>query len=302
VNRQTLEETGRFLGLAVLEAVLHARGDDEVVRYLPELAGTAYDGATIQHILTMSSGVAWSEDYFDPESDVARLEYIDSEEQLISYMASLPRSGRPGWAPRPLVLSGVTDPAMGTADATTAGPYLENFANGNTGMIIMANWWQSALQDAMGDDFEYVATAPVPTGPDGDTARGVSYSWLTVVNNRAGDAEQEAAWTFLSWLNGPDSGENGSSAMGDLLMSMGILPSRTSDLDAHGDALDTPFLSTYVDGISRAYAFPIVLGGEELTNTLQERIENVVFGQLSAADATTEAQQEAEAILDRAGS
>lgn len=200
-----------------------------------------------------------------------------------------------------LVDDGVTDPAMGTADATTAGPYLENFANGHTGMIIMANWWQSALQDAMGDDFEHVATAPVPTGPDGDTARGVSYSWLTVVNDRAGDAEQEAAWRFLAWLNGPDSGEAGSSAMGDLLMSMGILPSRTSDLEAHAGELDTPFLSTYVDGIANAYAFPIVVGGEELTNALQERIENVVFGQLDAAEAAQQAQQEAEAILDRAG-
>lgn len=201
-----------------------------------------------------------------------------------------------------LVEDGVTDPAMGTADATTAGPYLENFANGNTGMVIMANWWQSALQDAMGDDFQYVATAPVPIGPEGDTARGVSYSWLTVVNDRAGEAEQEAAWKFLAWLNGPDSGGNGSSAMADLLMSMGILPSRTSDLDAHAAELDTPFLSTYVDGVARAYAFPIVLGGEELTNALQERVENVVFGQLGASDAAGEAQQEAEAILDRAGS
>jgi multiple sugar transport system substrate-binding protein len=199
-----------------------------------------------------------------------------------------------------LVDEGLTDPAMGTADATTAGPYLENFANGNTGMIIMANWWQSALRDAMGDDFDNVATAPVPVGPSGSTARGVSYSWLTVVNGNAGDAEQEAAWKFLSWLNGEGSGDNESSAMGDLLMSMGIIPSRTSDREAHADALDTPFLAPYVDGIADAYAFPIVLGGEELTNSVQERLENVMFGQLNAQDAAAEAQDDAESILERA--
>lgn len=200
-----------------------------------------------------------------------------------------------------LVNEGLTDPSMGTADATTAGPYLEAFANGHTGMIIMANWWQSALQDAMGDDFENVATAPVPLGPDGDTARGVSYSWLTMVNENASDEQKDAAWTFLAWLNGPDSGENGSSAMGDLLMSMGIMPSRSGDVDAHAAELDTPFLDTYVQGIPDAHPFPVVLGGEELTNMLQERLENVMFGQLGAADAAEQAQQEAEAILDSAG-
>lgn len=199
-----------------------------------------------------------------------------------------------------LVDEGLTDPALGTADATTAGPYLEHFANGNTGMIIMANWWQSALQDAMGDEFDNVATAPVPVGPSGDSPHGVSYSWLTIVNDNASDAEKEAAWRFLAWLNGPDSGEDGSSAMGDLLMSMGILPSRTSDLETHAAELDTPFLSTYVEGIPDASPFPIILGGEEMTNALQERLENVMFGQLDAGEAVAEAQQEAESILDRA--
>ena len=32
---------------------------------------------------------------------------------------------------------------MGTADANTTGPFLDNFVSGNTGMIIMANWWES---------------------------------------------------------------------------------------------------------------------------------------------------------------
>ena len=46
--------------------------EDPVTRYLPELAGTGYDGATICNLLQMSSGVAWDEAYRSGESDFAR--------------------------------------------------------------------------------------------------------------------------------------------------------------------------------------------------------------------------------------
>ena len=98
----------------------------------------------------------------------------------------------------------VTDPAMATADANTTGPFLDNFVSGKTGMIIMANWWESALKAGMGDEFADIATAPIPVGPSGDEPRSISYSWMTVVNAKADEAEQAAAWDFLAWLNGPN--------------------------------------------------------------------------------------------------
>ncbi len=65
----------------------------------------------------------------------------------------------------------VTDPTMGTADANTTGPFLDNFVAGNTAMIIMANWWESALRTGMGDEeFANIATAPIPVGPSGESA------------------------------------------------------------------------------------------------------------------------------------
>ena len=104
-------------------------------------------------------------------------------------------------------------------------------------MIIMANWWESALKSGMGDNFADIGTAPIPVGPNGDGPHSISYSWMTVVNAKASDAQQKAAWDFLSWLDGPTSGPNGGSAMGDILLSMGILPSRTSDAKAFSGKL-----------------------------------------------------------------
>jgi multiple sugar transport system substrate-binding protein len=199
-----------------------------------------------------------------------------------------------------MIKEGYTDPSMGTADANTTGPFLDNFVSGNTGMIIMANWWESALRAGMGDRFDTIGTAPIPVGPSGDTARSISYSWLTVVNAGAADAEREAAWDFLSWLNGPESGENGASAMSGILMSMGILPSRSSDVEAYQDDLGRDFLAGYVDVLDNAKAFPVVLGGQEFSEALQQVIESLQYGQVDAQEAQANAQADAESILERA--
>ena len=199
-----------------------------------------------------------------------------------------------------LIKSGYSDPAMATADANTTGPFLDSFVSGKTGMIIMANWWESALKAGMGDNFADIATAPIPVGPSGDTARSISYSWMTVVNAKASAEEQTAAWDFLNWLNGPESGPNGASAMGDILMSMGILPSRTSDGAAFADKLAADsFLKGYTETLGNAKPFPVVLGGQEFSESLQKTLEAIQFGQLSAADAQATAQADATEILER---
>ena len=199
-----------------------------------------------------------------------------------------------------MVKQGYTDPSMGTADANTTGPFLDNFVSGKTGMIIMANWWESALKGGMGDKFSNIATAPIPVGPSGDKARSISYSWMTVVNAGASEAEQKAAWDFLAWLNGKDSGQNGASAMSDILMSMGILPSRSSDVQAHQARLGGDFLKGYVEVLADAKPFPVVLGGQEFSELLQQVIELLDYGKVTAAEAQTNAQTDAQSILVRA--
>lgn len=47
--------------------------DDPVIKYVPELAGGAYDGASIRHVLNMATGVTFDEDYLDKSSDINRM-------------------------------------------------------------------------------------------------------------------------------------------------------------------------------------------------------------------------------------
>lgn len=90
--------TSTLLGAAIQDGFIGSL-QDPVTRYIPELAGSAYEGVTVEQLATMTSGVAWNEDYTDPESDVAKmasfvLEY--GEDALVAQMKDLPREAPPG--------------------------------------------------------------------------------------------------------------------------------------------------------------------------------------------------------------
>ncbi|VVT14264.1 serine hydrolase domain-containing protein [Erythrobacter sp. EC-HK427] len=91
--------TSTLVGAAIADGFIDSL-DDPVSKYIEDMAGSAYDDVTIRQLLTMSSGVRWSEDYNDPQSDVARFnEHVSAEEgvdSLVDYMRQLPREAEPG--------------------------------------------------------------------------------------------------------------------------------------------------------------------------------------------------------------
>ena len=90
--------TSTLVGTALKSGAIGAL-EDPVTRYLPGLAGGGYDGVTVRQLLTMTSGVAWNEDYFDASSDVARFlqePAVDGQDPVVAYMGRLPRAHPPG--------------------------------------------------------------------------------------------------------------------------------------------------------------------------------------------------------------
>lgn len=90
--------TSTLAGAAVKDGFIRSL-DDPVVRYVPELKGSGYDGVTVRQVLTMSSGVRWNEDYSDPGSDVARMFATPPPPGLdvtVAYLRNLPRAAEPG--------------------------------------------------------------------------------------------------------------------------------------------------------------------------------------------------------------
>lgn len=86
--------TSTLLGIALQQGYIHSLGDP-LVRYIPELRGSAYAQVTVRQLLTMTSGVRWNEDYADPKSDVARMYLgacVDHEAHVLTYLKRLPRA------------------------------------------------------------------------------------------------------------------------------------------------------------------------------------------------------------------
>lgn len=90
--------TSTLVGAAILDGYIESL-DDPVARYIPDLAGSPYDDVTLAQLLTMTSGVAWNEDYEDPDSDVARFDRhvpAPGMNGIVSYMRTLSRAHPPG--------------------------------------------------------------------------------------------------------------------------------------------------------------------------------------------------------------
>ena len=89
-----------LVGIAVREGLIHDVADP-ITRYLPELAGTAWDGVTLHQLLQHSSGTQWNENYADPDSDFAQLTRCEALPEPYPCVMDLVRSvkRRPGVRP-----------------------------------------------------------------------------------------------------------------------------------------------------------------------------------------------------------
>jgi CubicO group peptidase (beta-lactamase class C family) len=90
--------TSTLVGAAIQDGYIKSL-DDKVSQYVPDLRGSAYEDVSIRQLLTMSSGVAWNEDYEDVNSDVSRFNDATPDpgvDATVSYMRKLPRAHPPG--------------------------------------------------------------------------------------------------------------------------------------------------------------------------------------------------------------
>ncbi|MEP2736249.1 MAG: serine hydrolase [Erythrobacter sp.] len=90
--------TSTMVGAAIKDGAIESI-DDPITKYIKGLVGSAYEEVSVEQLLTMTSGVAWNEDYEDPNSDVAKFNTHKAEDGLdatVSYMRKLPREAPAG--------------------------------------------------------------------------------------------------------------------------------------------------------------------------------------------------------------
>jgi len=87
-----------LVGAAIADGHLDSV-DDLVSDHLPQLSDSAYAGVTVRHLLTMSSGVAWLEDYADRTSHVnqySRLLAAKKPGGVLDLLRTLSSAHKPG--------------------------------------------------------------------------------------------------------------------------------------------------------------------------------------------------------------
>lgn len=136
--------TSTLIGAALQDGYIGSL-DDPVTRYVPRLKGSAYDGATVRHVLTMSSGVRWSEAYADPASDRRQLleaQISQTPGAAMALMSRLPRAAAPGSAIN--YSTGETQVAAEILTGAVKRPlaqYLSERLWARMGMEADARWW-----------------------------------------------------------------------------------------------------------------------------------------------------------------
>ena len=142
----TKSVTSLLIGAAIQDGYIDS-ADDPIVKYLPRLAGSEYGKSRVQDILQMASGIAWNEDYEDPESDVARAAALNGV-ALTDYLAQLPRMAPPGTRFNyNTAESNLLGEVLRSAIGMNAAPYLSQKIWQPMGMESDANWLLSLPED-----------------------------------------------------------------------------------------------------------------------------------------------------------
>jgi CubicO group peptidase (beta-lactamase class C family) len=136
--------TASLVGAAIQDGYIKSI-DDPVTRYLPELAGSAYDGVSVRNLVQMASGVKWNETYTDPASDrreMLRIQNAQKPGAVLEFMAKLPRAAAPGT--RWNYSTGETSVVGALVHAAVKKPvaqYLSEKIWAKVGMEDDATWW-----------------------------------------------------------------------------------------------------------------------------------------------------------------
>ena len=82
-----------LFGIAVDEGLIDSI-DDRVSKYLEDFVGTGYEDVKIKNLLQMSSGIAFNEDYADPNSDINKFSRATARDVPFRDFAKTLKNGR----------------------------------------------------------------------------------------------------------------------------------------------------------------------------------------------------------------
>ncbi len=160
-----------------------------------------------------------------------------------------------------------------------------NFATGNVAMMFEGPWG-IAIQKQLNPELNY-KIAPLPTGvTDGTMVRGSLNTITTQSENK------DAAWTFLSWISGPEGIEMWSKGTGGF-------PART-DVANQDWFKEQEMFQAFVTQMARDNAqspFLVMPNAVQMNKIMTTEIQNVVSGSKTAQEGLDDAAAQWNEIL-----
>ncbi|MCK0168543.1 extracellular solute-binding protein [Jannaschia sp. S6380] len=165
-----------------------------------------------------------------------------------------------------------------------------DFPAGGIGMMIMANWYESAIREGLGDGFQDVVVSQIPMGEDWKTLQYAFFMGVDSASDR-----QEAAWELVRHLNAPQG--DAPSCVAQMLDGLGALTASTADTAALPAA--DAFTQPYVDALAgdRAVSQPNVMQAAEIERMMAQTFEEVLAGERETDPALEALDAEIEDIL-----
>lgn len=169
-----------------------------------------------------------------------------------------------------------------------------DFPAGGIGMMVMANWFESAIRDGLGAGFDEVVVSPIPAGEDWRT---LQYAFFMGVD--AGSDVPDRAWDIVAWVNSAESAATagGPSCVSEMMEGLGALDAVAGGEAATGEA--DAFTRAYRDALEdgRAIAQPNVLQASEIERMIAATLDRIIAGEVEAGPAMEALDAEVEDVL-----
>lgn len=213
--------TSTLVGAALADGLITSL-DDQIIKYLPELKGSGYDGVTVRQILQMRSGVDYEERYDFANPGIAASNHINALVKNVARFADVARTIKRKSKPGEVFAYKTIDTAVlgwliervsgGSVAAYTARKLWEPLGTEADGFYIMdgqpgtgrefsgagfnatlrdwARIGQMMLDGGVANgkrivSEEWVKAAQAPSGPETGPEGGYGYQWWTMANSPA---------------------------------------------------------------------------------------------------------------------
>lgn len=176
---------------------------------------------------------------------------------------------------------------------------MKSFGVSQTAIAINAGWWAGSLKATMGDDYENVGVAPIPS-PDGNNKGSVAYTWAWSVNEKS--KHQKEAWEFLQWFNSQPIKDGMTPEGNFLLEAFNTVSTRVSDTQAEpvkAKFETDPNMKVISETLEYATPETNAAAGAEIQDILFKQIDSVWTGQITGEEALKTAQQEIQGKLGK---